>query len=105
MRIAPILSLTTVLTSAPALPMAQAADKPATTQDIVAVATGAGSFKTLVAAISAAGTVEGLLKPENQEQLAAPGGHPLPGQGWDRTAAAGPDCPGRRGVDRHQTFP
>lgn len=102
MKIARILSLTAILTSALALPVAQAADKPAATpaatQDIVAVATGAGSFKTLVAAVKAAGlvetlqgkgpftvfaptdeafaklptgTVEGLLKPENKEKLAA----------------------------------
>jgi uncharacterized surface protein with fasciclin (FAS1) repeats len=98
MKIARILSLTAILTSTLAMPVAQAADKPAATQDIVAVATGAGSFKTLVAAVKAAGlvetlqgkgpftvfaptdeafaklpagTVEGLLKPENKEKLAA----------------------------------
>lgn len=98
MKIARILSLTALLTSALALPMAQAADKPAATPDIVAVAVGAGSFKTLVAAVTAAGlvetlqgkgpftvfaptdeafaklpagTVEGLLKPENKQKLAA----------------------------------
>ena len=98
MKIARILSIAAILTSALALPMAQAADKPAAKPDIVAVATGAGSFKTLVAAIKAAGlvetlqgkgpftvfaptdeafaklpagTVEGLLKPENKEKLAA----------------------------------
>jgi uncharacterized surface protein with fasciclin (FAS1) repeats len=75
--------------------MAQAADKPG---DIVAVASGAGSFKTLVTAVKAAGlvetlqgkgpftvfaptddafaklpagTVEDLLKPENKEKLVA----------------------------------
>lgn len=75
--------------------MAQAADKPG---DIVAVASSAGSFKTLVAAVKAAGlvetlqgkgpftvfaptddafaklpagTVEGLLKPENKNKLVA----------------------------------
>ena len=52
MKIARILSLTAILTSALALPMAQAVDKPAATPDIVAVATGAGSFKTLVAGVS-----------------------------------------------------
>jgi uncharacterized surface protein with fasciclin (FAS1) repeats len=102
MKIARILSVTAILTSALTLPVAQAADKsatpPAATQDIVAVATGAGSFKTLVAAVQAAGlvetlqgkgpftvfaptdeafaklpsgTVEGLLKPENKDKLAA----------------------------------
>lgn len=98
MKIARILSLTALLTSSLALPMAQAADKPAATPDIVAVAVGAGSFKTLVAAVTAAGlvetlqgkgpftvfaptdeafaklpagTVEGLLKPENKQKLAA----------------------------------
>ena len=75
--------------------MAQAADKPG---DIVAVASSAGSFKTMVAAVKAAGlvetlqgkgpftvfaptdeafaklpagTVEDLLKPENKEKLVA----------------------------------
>ncbi len=60
MKIARILSLTAILTSALALPLARAADKPAATLDIVAVATGAGSFKTLVAALKAAGLVETL---------------------------------------------
>lgn len=77
------------------VPMAQAADKPG---DIVAVASGAGGFNTLVAAVKAAGlvetlqgtgpftvfaptdeafaklpkgTVEDLLKPENKEKLVA----------------------------------
>ena len=98
MKIARILSITAILTSALALPMAQADTKPAAAQDIVAVASGAGSFKTLVAAVKAAGlvetlqgkgpftvfaptdeafaklpagTVEGLLKPENKEKLVA----------------------------------
>jgi uncharacterized surface protein with fasciclin (FAS1) repeats len=102
MKIARILSLTAAVTAAFALPLAQAADepaaKPAAAQDIVAVASGAGSFKTLVAAVKAAGlvetlqgkgpftvfaptdeafaklpagTVESLLKPENKEKLVA----------------------------------
>ena len=77
------------------LPSAQAAEKPG---DIVAVASSAGSFKTLVTAVKAAGlvetlqgkgpftvfaptdeafaklptgTVESLLKPENKEKLVA----------------------------------
>ncbi len=76
---------------------AVAAGKPAATKDVVDTAIGAGSFKTLVAAAQAAGlvetlkgpgpftvfapsdeafaklpkgTVEGLLKPENKQQLA-----------------------------------
>lgn len=81
-----------------ALPFAHASDKPAAPGDIVAVASGAGSFNTLVAAVKAAGlvetlqgkgpftvfaptdeafaklpkgTVEDLLKPENKEKLVA----------------------------------
>jgi uncharacterized surface protein with fasciclin (FAS1) repeats len=88
-----IFALAALLTSTLTLPMAQAADKPG---DIVAVASGAGSFKTLVTAVKAAGlvetlqgkgpftvfaptdeafaklpagTVEDLLKPENKEKL------------------------------------
>jgi len=80
------------------VPFAKAADKQVAPGDIVAVASGAGSFNTLVAAIQAAGlvetlqgkgpftvfaptdaafaklppgTVEGLLKPENREKLVA----------------------------------
>lgn len=79
-------------------PLAQAYDKPAAPGDIVAVASSAGSFNTLVAAVKAAGlvetlqgtgpftvfaptdeafaklpkgTVENLLKPENKEKLVA----------------------------------
>ncbi len=79
-------------------PLAQAYDKPAALGDIVAVASSAGSFNTLVAAVKAAGlvetlqgagpftvfaptdeafaklpkgTVEDLLKPENKEKLVA----------------------------------
>jgi len=89
------LTLAALLTSTLTLPMAHAADKPG---DIVAVASGAGSFKTLVAAVQAAGlvetlqgkgpftvfaptddafaklppgTVENLLKPENKQKLVA----------------------------------
>jgi uncharacterized surface protein with fasciclin (FAS1) repeats len=81
-----------------ALPLAQAYDKPAAPGDIVAVASSAGSFNTLVAAVKAAGlvetlqgkgpftvfaptddafaklpkgTVEDLLKPENKQKLVA----------------------------------
>ncbi len=93
MRTTRILALAAVLTSTLMLPLAKAADKPG---DIVAVASGAGSFKTLVTAVKAAGlvetlqgkgpftvfaptdeafaklpagTVESLLKPENKEKL------------------------------------
>jgi uncharacterized surface protein with fasciclin (FAS1) repeats len=89
-----ILSLTAVALATLALPVVQAGDKPA--GDIVAVASGAGSFNTLVAAVKAAGlvetlqgagpftvfaptdeafaklpkgTVEDLLKPENKQKL------------------------------------
>jgi uncharacterized surface protein with fasciclin (FAS1) repeats len=89
-----ILSLTAVALATLALPAVQAGDKPA--GDIVAVASGAGSFNTLVAAVKAAGlvetlqgagpftvfaptdeafaklpkgTVEDLLKPENKQKL------------------------------------
>ena len=95
MKTTRILALAALLGSTLMLPMAQAADKPG---DIVAVASGAGSFKTLVAAVQAAGlvetlqgkgpftvfaptddafaklpagTVEDLLKPENKEKLVA----------------------------------
>jgi uncharacterized surface protein with fasciclin (FAS1) repeats len=88
-----IFALAALITSTFTLPMAQAADKPG---DIVAVASGAGSFKTLVTAVKAAGLVEtlqgkgpftvfaptdeafaklpagtldDLLKPENKEKL------------------------------------
>ncbi len=95
MKSSRIFVLAALLSSVLTLPMAQAADKPG---DIVAVASGAGSFKTLVAAVKAAGlvetlqgkgpftvfaptddafaklpagTVEDLLKPENKEKLVA----------------------------------
>lgn len=92
-----IIALTAMLAATLAMPFTQAADQPAAAkEDIVAVATGAGSFKTLVAAVKAAGLVEtlrgegpftvfaptdeafaklpegtvaGLLKPENKEKL------------------------------------
>jgi uncharacterized surface protein with fasciclin (FAS1) repeats len=103
------LAVAALLSSTLMLPMAQAADKPG---DIVAVASGAGSFKTLVAAIKAAGlvetlqgkgpftvfaptddafaklpagTVEDLLKPENKEKLVAIlTYHVVPGRSWRR---------------------
>lgn len=80
------------------LPLARAADEAANPGDIVSVASSAGSFKTLVAAVKAAGlvetlqgkgpftvfaptdeafaklpagTVEDLLKPENKDKLVA----------------------------------
>jgi uncharacterized surface protein with fasciclin (FAS1) repeats len=89
------ITATVLLASSLTLPLAHAAEKPG---DIVAVASGAGSFKTLVTAIKAAGlvetlqgkgpftvfaptddafaklpagTVEDLLKPENKEKLVA----------------------------------
>jgi uncharacterized surface protein with fasciclin (FAS1) repeats len=56
-----ILPLATLLVATLAIPLTQAADKPAAAkQDIVAVAAGAGNFKTLVTAIKAAGLVETL---------------------------------------------
>lgn len=88
-----VLTAVTVLAAAGVAPQARAEAK----GDIVAVASGAGSFKTLVAAVKAAGlvetlqgagpftvfaptdeafaklpagTVEDLLKPENKEKLA-----------------------------------
>lgn len=92
------LTITALALSALALSPVQAADKCAATGDLVAVASGAGSFNTLVAAVKAAGlvetlqgkgpftifaptddafaklpagTVENLLKPENKDQLIA----------------------------------
>jgi uncharacterized surface protein with fasciclin (FAS1) repeats len=55
-----IFALAALLSSTLTLPIAQAADKPG---DIVAVASGAGSFKTLVTAVKAAGLVETLESP------------------------------------------
>jgi len=96
MKIIRTLSLTVLGLSTFLLPVAQAGDKPA--GDIVVVASGAGSFNTLVAAVKAAGlvetlqgtgpftvfaptddafaklpkgTVEDLLKPENKQKLVA----------------------------------
>jgi uncharacterized surface protein with fasciclin (FAS1) repeats len=92
------LAITALALSALALSPVQAADKCAASGDLVAVASGAGSFNTLVAAVKAAGlvetlqgkgpftifaptdeafaklppgTVENLLKPENKDQLIA----------------------------------
>ena len=95
-----ILTVAALIVSTLTLPLtqAQAVEKPATKADIVAVASSAGSFKTLVAAIKAAGlvetlqgkgpftvfaptdeafaklpagTLEDLLKPENKAKLTA----------------------------------
>ena len=56
-----IIALSALLVAALAMPLTQAAEKPAAAkEDIVAVASGAGSFKTLVAAVKAAGLVETL---------------------------------------------
>jgi uncharacterized surface protein with fasciclin (FAS1) repeats len=98
MKTTRILTLTTLLASTLASALAQAADAPAAPGDIVAVASSAGSFKTLVAAVKAAGlvetlqgkgpftvfaptddafaklpagTLEDLLKPENKQKLVA----------------------------------
>lgn len=92
------LTLTALAILTSALPLVQAADKAAPAGDILVVASGAGSFNTLVAAVKAAGlvetlqgkgpftvfaptdeafaklpegTVESLLKPENKEKLVA----------------------------------
>lgn len=92
------LTLTALAILTLALPLVQAADKAAPAGDIVVVASGAGSFNTLVAAVKAAGlvetlqgkgpftvfaptdeafaklpqgTMESLLKPENKEKLVA----------------------------------
>jgi uncharacterized surface protein with fasciclin (FAS1) repeats len=89
------ISLAAVLALTTMLPLAQAAEKPT---DIVAVASSAGNFKTLVTALKAAGlvetlqgkgpftvfaptdnafaklpagTLEDLLKPQNKEKLVA----------------------------------
>jgi uncharacterized surface protein with fasciclin (FAS1) repeats len=92
------LTIAALAFAATAMPLAHAGDKSAAPGDIVAVASGAGSFNTLVAAVKAAGlvetlqgtgpftvfaptdeafaklpkgTVEDLLKPENKEKLVA----------------------------------
>jgi len=92
------LTLAALTFTAASLPLAQAYEKTAAPGDIVAVASSAGSFNTLVAAVKAAGlvetlqgagpftvfaptdeafaklpkgTVEDLLKPENKERLVA----------------------------------
>jgi len=95
-----ILTVAAMIVSTLALPMTQvqAAEKSSAEQDVVAVASSASNFKTLVTAIKAAGlvktlqgkgpftvfaptdeafaklpagTVEDLLKPENKEKLTA----------------------------------
>ena len=93
-----ILAVAALLVLPSTLPLARAADEAANPGDIVAVASSAGSFKTLVAAVKAAGlvetlqgkgpftvfaptdeafaklppgTVEDLLKPENKDKLVA----------------------------------
>ncbi len=93
-----ILALTLLTATAVTTNLAHADTECANKKDIVAVASGAGSFNTLVAAVKAAGlvetlqgtgpftvfaptdeafaklpkgTVEGLLKPENKEKLVA----------------------------------
>ena len=95
MKVHRLLTLAALVASTLTLSVTRAADKPG---DIVAVASGAGSFKTLCAAVTAgglvatlqkpgpftvfaptdeafaklpAGTVEDLLKPENKEKLVA----------------------------------
>ncbi|MHB1308703.1 MAG: fasciclin domain-containing protein [Limisphaerales bacterium] len=95
MKTSRFLTLAALVVSTLTVPLAHAGEKPG---DIVAVASGAGSFKTLVAAVKAAGlvetlqgkgpftvfaptdeafaklpagTVENLLKPENKEKLVA----------------------------------
>jgi len=92
------ITITTLAAFALVIPQVQASDKTVPPGDIVAVASGAGSFNTLVAAVKAAGlvetlqgkgpftvfaptdeafaklpkgTVEDLLKPENKEKLVA----------------------------------
>ncbi len=98
MKTTPILTLTALMACTLALSVVRADDDSAVPGDIVALASSAGSFKTLVAAIKAAGlvetlqgkgpftvfaptdeafaklpagTLEGLLKPENKEKLVA----------------------------------
>lgn len=98
MKTTRILTLAALLASTLPLTMAIAADEPVAPGDIVAVASGADNFKTLVTAIKAAGlvetlqgkgpftvfaptdeafaklpagTVEDLLKPENKAKLVA----------------------------------
>jgi len=98
MKASKLLPLVALFASTVSFSMVQAADAPAAPGDIVAVASGADNFKTLVAAIKAAGLVEtlqgvgpftvfaptddafaqlpegtlaDLLKPENKAKLAA----------------------------------
>lgn len=92
----PMIALAVALVTTIAMPSVQAATQTAAKQDIVAVASGASTFKTLVAAVKAAGlvetlqgkgpftvfaptdeafaklpagTLESLLKPENKDKL------------------------------------
>ena len=60
MKTTRILTLAALLASTLPLTMAIAADEPVAPGDIVAVASGADNFKTLVTAIKAAGLVETL---------------------------------------------
>ncbi len=98
MKIIRILTLTALVATSVTLSVAHADTTCASKKDIVAVASGAGSFNTLIAAVKAAGlvetlqgagpftvfaptdeafaklpagTVESLLKPENKEKLVA----------------------------------
>ena len=98
MKITRILALVTLVASSLTLPAARANEDATHVGDIVAVASGAGKFNTLVAAVKAAGLVEtlqgkgpftvfaptdeafaklpegtvaSLLKPENKEKLVA----------------------------------
>lgn len=63
MRIQRILALVTLLAAALTSPASRANDDAAPVGDIVAVASGAGKFNTLVAAVKAAGLVETLQGP------------------------------------------
>lgn len=98
MKLTRILAMTVAAVTIASITVARAWDEPAAPGDIVAVASGAGNFKTLVAAVKAvglvetlqgkgpftvfaptdeafaklpAGTLESLLKPENKEKLTA----------------------------------
>jgi uncharacterized surface protein with fasciclin (FAS1) repeats len=98
MKITRILALVTLMASSLTVPAVRASEDSTHVGDIVAVASGAGKFNTLVAAVKAAGLVEtlqgkgpftvfaptdeafaklpegtvaSLLKPENKEKLVA----------------------------------
>jgi uncharacterized surface protein with fasciclin (FAS1) repeats len=60
MKTTRILTLAALIASTLMLPVARADEKCAAAGDIVAVASGAGTFNTLVAAVKAAGLVETL---------------------------------------------